>query len=61
MSNYHVWILCDHVVSSCVDGEDDNEYCNFLLSTKYSETSLTDTNLNIIIDIEGWSYLRGHC
>ena len=56
--------MCGHCVtmlSSCVDGEDDNEYCNFLLNTKYSETSLTETIFNIIIDIEGWSYLRGHC
>ena len=28
------------MLSPCVDGEDDNEYFIYLLSTKYSETSL---------------------
>ena len=35
--------MCGHCVtmsSSCVDGEDDNEYFIYLLSSKYSETSL---------------------
>ena len=34
---------CVTMLSSCVDGEDDNEYFNYLLSVKYSRTSIIRT------------------